>query len=393
MVAERLRARPYLHVGQPVWVRINPLGRTVTEIRLSLLWRYPSPEKMSVGARAGSAQPCRDPEKLCWSCRIFGSADTVGRDSGDLARQDGYRGHVRFEDLLAQGTVEPRRWHLAPLSKPHPSAGQFYLNSRRSPRKMADNDDRPASTWGSVADEQLRPLRGRKFYWRTRNSEPWTEEHPRGAKREHQSENLCKDVELIPAGTVFTGRVRFDNLSEAEYGSLLAALDPRELHRVDEQPDWPWTSTVASVGGGKPFGFGAVNVKVTPELVQSGASRYFGEPVDGPSVAAAVEEFRDEAPPAAFAQWKRVRRVLTYGYVPDDLVWYPAFQGSKGDEDYDKSFEYFARHNGLSQEDGTDHPLGELPDALLPPADQVIKWDPPEAAADGDQEDGEAGRG
>lgn len=392
MVAERLRARPYLHVGQPVWVRTNPVARTVTEIRLSLLWRYQGDS--SVGKRIGkNAQPCQDPKSLCWSCRIFGSADTVARDADDLARQDGYRGHVRFEDLLAEADFDPPRWHLAPLSKPHPSAGQFYLDGRRSIQKKAGNDKRPGSTWGSVADQPERPLRGRKFYWRTRNSDPGAEEHPRGEYRDYgkadgagQSEKMSKWVQLIPAGTVFSGRVWFDNLSEADYGSLLAALDPRVLHEVDEQPDWPWTGTVTSVGGGKPFGFGSVNVEVRPELVQGGETRYLGEPGDVPSPAAAVEEFRDEVPDAVFEQWKRLRRVLTFGYVQDDLVWYPAYKGDKGLEDYDKSYEFFARNNGLELpgSKGGDHPLAALPDSLSPPDEQVIHWTPPVGGGEGE---------
>ena len=37
-IGKRLAARHYLHLGQPVWVRVS--GREVTELRLSRLWRY-----------------------------------------------------------------------------------------------------------------------------------------------------------------------------------------------------------------------------------------------------------------------------------------------------------------------------------------------------------------
>jgi hypothetical protein len=107
-VGERLRARPYLHVGQPVWVETG-LDGTVSELRLSLLWRYQGDQ--AVGERAGEAVPCRKPDELCWSCCVFGSADTTARTVNDLARQDGYRGHVRFEDLL--GRDQLRTGHLA----------------------------------------------------------------------------------------------------------------------------------------------------------------------------------------------------------------------------------------------------------------------------------------
>lgn len=287
-VAKRLRARKHLHRGQPVWVRIDASTRRITEIRLSLLWRYKGDG--TVGERARGAAPCQDPESLCWSCRVFGSADTSGRGKDDLARQDGYRGHVRFDDLLAEQDFEPVTWHLAPLSSPRPGAGQFYLDSSRSAKKLSDKDTRPAANWGSDADRQLRPIRGRKFYWRTASTDPAAESHPRGRFRDgHQSRKLGKEVQLIPAGSVFTGRIRFDNLNVTDYGSLLVALDPRLLAEVDEPGDgFGWDGTVTSVGGGKPFGFGSVNIDVEPELVQTARMRYLGEEGSVPSPEDAV---------------------------------------------------------------------------------------------------------
>ena len=190
-------SRKYLHPGQPVWVRLGEDGREVTEIRLSQLWRYQG--RGSASERGGAAGPCTDPEKLCWSCRVFGSADTEGRGADDLAVQNSYRGHVRVDDLLASGDVEPLRWHLAPLASPRPSAGQFYLDHTAVPpaRQVAEKDTRPAATWGSVADTPgLRPLRGRKFYWRTKD--PAGGSAPRGRFRDHQSDELGRQGRLGP---------------------------------------------------------------------------------------------------------------------------------------------------------------------------------------------------
>ena len=167
-IAERLLARARLHPGQPVWVRLDEGAGQVTEIRLSQLWRYQG--RGTFGERAGQAGPCTDPKRLCWSCRVFGSADTERRGVDDLAVQNSYRGHVRVDDLLAVGDVEPLYWHLAPLASPRPSAGQFYLDHTAVPagKRVARKDTRPAAAWGSEADTPgLRPLRGRKFYWRT----------------------------------------------------------------------------------------------------------------------------------------------------------------------------------------------------------------------------------
>ncbi len=356
-IARRLLARHYLHKGQPVWVRTD--GDAVTEIRLSQLWRYPG--AYPAGERAGEAAPCTDPEKLCWSCRIFGSADTAGRRDDDIAVQRSYRGHVRADDLLATASVEPVAWHLAPLASPRPSAGQFYLDHTAVPerKRRAGKDTAPAATWGSCADDaQPRPIRGRKFYWRT--TDPDKAEDPRGRHR-HQSDTLSRHVVLLPAGTVFTGRVRFDNLSPADYGSLLAALDPRLLGEAGLEG---WDGVVTSVGGGKPFGFGAVSIDVEAERVHTAGGRYLARAQDVPAIPGAVQAFRAGVPHPVSATWAALRNALTFGFIADDLVWYPpGTKGAKGEADFDRSFEFFARTTGLA----LSQKVRDL--VVLPPAD------------------------
>ncbi|HUY47570.1 MAG TPA: hypothetical protein VMV92_17855 [Streptosporangiaceae bacterium] len=384
-IAERLRARRYLHKGQPVWVRLD--GRTVTEIRLSRLWRYRGDHP--VGERAGGAVPCADPEDLCWSCRVFGSADTSGRREDDIARQSSYRGHVRVDDLLTAAPFEPVPWHLAPLAAPKPSAGQFYLDNSAVPqrKRLARKDTKPAARWGSCADEDReRPIRGRKFYWRTKD--PDKGEPPRGAHR-HQADTQSRHVVLVPAGTVFTGRVCFDNLSAEDYGSLLAALDPRLLSRAGLDG---WGEAVTSVGGGKPFGFGAVSIDVQVERVQTAAGRHLGrDGEDVPGVTEAVSAFRAAVPGKVSATWAALRNVLTFGFIQDDLVWYPpGTSGAKGDAGFDRSFEFFGRTTGLELKDKV-RDLVVLPPAAGPAGSQVLDSVAGERTTSHD--DGQHGRG
>lgn len=369
VIAKRLRTRRYLHPGQPVWVRLA--GEAITEIRLSRLWRYQG--DYDAGVRAGAAAPCTDPKRLCWSCRIFGSADTSGRRDDDIARQSSYRGHVRIDDLLATASFEPVRWRLAPLAAPKPGAGQFYLDNTRvaEPRRHADKDTRSAATWGSCADQRAdgrpdpRPIRGRKFYWRT--AAPDQGQHPRGQYR-HQADTMSGDAALIPAGTVFTGRVCFENLSAADYGSLLAALDPRLLAGADPAG---WEEAVTGVGGGKPFGFGSVSIDVRPVTVQTAAMRYLGAAGEIPDVTDAVTEFRAQGTRRAAATWPALRHALTLGFVSDDLVWYPPGQGVKGNPEFDRSFEFFSRTTGLTLSKKV-RDLVVLPDAAQPTAEQEL---------------------
>lgn len=372
-IGRRLLARSCLHVGQPVWVAVK--DGAVSEIRLSLLWRYQGDGP--VGERVGAAKPCTDARSLCWSCRIFGSADTEGRADGELAVQNSYRGHVRIDDLLAEGDVTPVIWDLAPLASPKPSAGQFYLShASGASRRVAEGNTPPTATWGSVGDaEGLRPVRGRKFYWRTSTEVRPERGNQRGKRREHQSETLGRRVALIPAGTEFKGRVTFDNLGSEDYGSLLAALNPRLLANAGEGG---WEDAVISVGGGKPFGFGSVEVVVEKACLQTARSRYLPEPPDDgdpeftpPAQQEAVKQFRAAVPDSVRANWQALRQALAFGFVKDEDVWYPPGGGERDSEEYDKSFEFFALTNGLRLTKET-RPLVLLPDAANGATDQVL---------------------
>jgi hypothetical protein len=169
---------------------------------------------------------------------------------------------------------------------------------------------------------------------------------------------------------VFTGRVRFDNLDAADYGSLLAALNPRLLADPDESA---WAETVTSIGGAKPFGFGAVRIDVEPEWVQTARTRYLGEEDAVTSPAEAVRQFAEAVPLGVRGNWTSLRNALTSGYVPDDLVWYPAVKGEKGSKEFDESFEFFAEASGVKLKN-RDKKLVELPYADQKPGDQVIRW-------------------
>jgi CRISPR-associated protein (TIGR03986 family) len=377
-----------LHKGQPVWVRVA--DNEVTEIRLSLYWRYRGDR--TVGERIRDAKPCTEPDKLCWSCRMFGSADTGGRDETDTVKQHSYRGHVRIDDLLATGPVQEITWQLAPLASPKPSAGQFYLdNSALSGSdRVAKKDTKPAATWGSIADRQrTRSVRGRKFYWRTETkADPDGTAPVRGRHRgEHQSDAMSGTVELIPAGTVFKGRITFDNLDAAEYGSLLTALDPRLLGQAGEAG---WERAVASVGGGKPFGFGSVTIDVKRVQAETSAERYLGEAGQRPETdAEAITAFRDAVPRAVRNTWAALRHVLEFGFIDDAKVWYPPGDGNPGDESYDKSFEFFAHTTGLRLSGDRYRELVVLPDAALPAARQELD----SAAGEHGGQNGQNGQG
>ncbi|HSV64356.1 MAG TPA: TIGR03986 family CRISPR-associated RAMP protein [Mycobacteriales bacterium] len=370
VIACRLRIRPYLRPGQPVWVKVSGTGLDleVTEIRPSCLWRFEG--DYAVAKRIGAAGPCTDPTTLCWSCRIFGSADVGGQHEA-VSVQNAYRGHVRVDDAVADGEPATRTWELAPLATPKPSAGQFYLHHSDRGVTMANKDERPAARWGSATDTTGHPrrIKGRKFYWRT--TDPTGGNHPRGRKRGHHSSEMTRAAQLIEKDATFVARVAFDNLSLADLGSLVAALDPRRLWSASEEN----RDYVISVGGGKPFGFGAVTVTVGLDLVDSARSRYLGETRDGPVAEEllddAVLEFRSAVPFGVRNRWPGLQHLLTLGYVPDELVWYPPGDGAKGEPKYDRGFDFWQKSSGIEMSK-EDRPLTGLPDPAGPPEKQVM---------------------
>ena len=97
VIGRRHYASRRLHEGQPVWVRLDSDGE-IESLRLSMIWRHPG--SVSAGQRVDPGfHACREWESLCPSCQVFGSADTEGKDTPE-ARQNSYRGHVRFSDAV-----------------------------------------------------------------------------------------------------------------------------------------------------------------------------------------------------------------------------------------------------------------------------------------------------
>lgn len=317
----------------------------------------------TVGKRIEDAAPCAGPPLkkpgLCPSCQVFGSAGNDDAVAGRATEQNSYAGHVRFDDAKAVGgTVHEMRYERAPLSTPKPSSGQFYLQSGRF--VGLKSKEQPHSNWGlSEADQgSLRPISGRKFYWRTdsKGTDGGPRPGSRAERRLRHAESQVQEVTVVKAGGQFD-TVSFENLCEAALGSLLASVDPRLL--------WPDDDVASSLGGGKPFGWGAVRADLSDLEIWRGADRYLGRGPAELTVDQAVAAFRDSVKPAAAEErwaddsaWSAIRAALTLGRFGDAEVWYPPGNAQTEDQ-ADKVFEFWAGSSG--QEHGG--PLGRLPHA------------------------------
>lgn len=373
VVGERSLARRTACVGQPLWLLMSESG-AVEQVRLSMIWRQLGSgavgDRIPPGFRADGAldkkafHACWDPENLCPSCRLFGSADTRGVDT-TRAQQRSYQGHVRFGDAVAVAAKTlPVR--LPPMGAPHPGAGQFYLNSTAV---AGDAGEPPLRQWGSAADRgERRHLRGRKFYWHT--SVPNGLVPRRGKARPHHAGNaMAADAVAFKIGSTFTARIVFSDLDRVQLGGLIAALCPNVALGDG--------SSTVHIGGGKPLGYGSCTVTLDPvsSVFGPAVDRYRGiapAPLDEVAQRELVADFvaahRDQR------VWPLLAKVLRRDAVDPDLVWYPPGSGPRGTKPFDEGYEFWKQTAGaeMAKKDGTrrGYPLSPLPD--LGDADQRL---------------------
>ena len=374
-IGRRQLVRPWARPGTVLWVRRK--DGEITDLRPAVLWRHsgqrPAGERVPESLRA-----CRYPRDLCPSCRIFGSVDAQRREEDDKARQCSYAGHVRFTDLVAakcaptDGPVRP----LAPLSSPRSGSGQFYLDNGNSVLPQRDNE--VLREWGGSADSrQPRQLRGRKYYWSTRPAK----QHPRRSdKRKHHSDEMVTSARVFEHQQRFDTTVCFDGLTLPELGGLLAALQPALLLTPASSHRDP--AVCLPIGGGKPFGFGALETRLTLDRIDSAGSRYGEEEPPDVTIEQAVEQFRTSIPEGIRdTVWPALSAVLTLDHVDPDHVWYPPgaswneHHTGRPDalESFDRGYEFWKTSRGQRMRKEPDRPLVPLPDAAAGADQQYLK--------------------
>ncbi|WP_033326359.1 TIGR03986 family type III CRISPR-associated RAMP protein [Streptomyces yerevanensis] len=338
LLGRRIAARRRLYAEQVVWVLPEVTGGAlvVKDVALAVVWRHAGGVDKARQRVPAHALACTDPQYLCPSCRVFGSADTETEGGRGRAEQNAYRGHVRFGDAVPREAYEPRQEWLPPMSAPKPGAGQFYLNRDQGSegRTSVGENARPLREWGSEGDGKgRRGLRGRKQYWLTGTpgDRPYFRAGAAKPRVFHEDlyepdNRMLAQAESVPAGAVFTTRVHFENLTAADLGGLLCALDPALLLHPydDENADGGRAEYGWAVGGGRPLGFGTVTSRVTVAALDDAVSRYLGETAPPLGVADAVAAFRRTASRELKDIWKRqLTKVLRLDWAPPHQVWYP----------------------------------------------------------------------
>ena len=345
-----------LEPGSVIWVKVRD-GK-VTAIKLSQFWRERSEE--CLGDRIPKeTHPCSgDNLRLCPSCSVFGSADTLNdKADTDERRREGdqrsYAAHVRFGSAVGVD-LQGDEVTLAPLGQPHLGAGLTYLEPTPPEAAPASRDER-WSRWDSDG-KQKRQLRGRKFYW---HSDPERQldhlQHTQGVgdvpgrhlKREHHSADMCTKAQLVTGGT-FRQTITFDGLDRFGVASLLAALQPGRLLGDGE--------FALHLGRGKPLGLGSVTAEITAARITTVAARYGDK---GDKAETPLEKFVID--PAEVrtrcgdldAVHEGARKVLRLDGLGENWwkVTYPTREAWQqfGSKEFDESFTFFKDFGGPAQ--------------------------------------------
>lgn len=179
----------------------------------------------------------------------------------------GYASRVSFEnaDLTPGQTDFFAQTEQRALLEPKPTAFQMYL-TQTSPDLKKYRHYNSEDLEGNANFT----LRGRKFYWLKETVDPYV-----APDRFQKSFSTLKPVK---AGTRFQGRIRFENLSEAELGLLIYSLKLDDTH----DPESDGYITYESIGQGKPYGFGRVHVGIDALTLLDMQSRYVDDSGSAP---------------------------------------------------------------------------------------------------------------
>lgn len=219
--------------------------------------------------------PCQDHNNLCPCCRLFGWVPPEGGEATE--RTTALKGFLHFSTARWVGDSPKTQWvTLQPLGQPYPSCWQFYLNCRNIGENAGYNDSNAT-------------IRGRKFYWHKPNvttkqpqgmgniNSVWDQ---RGGDGKPVADDQNKTVELLlPKNdegkeATFEFTVDFENLSDADLGLLLIALQPNLIGEQTLRQSGFSVELYHHFGMGKPLGLGSAKVEICSLTIYDNAKRY-----------------------------------------------------------------------------------------------------------------------
>lgn len=197
----------------------------------------------TIGKLAGEFAPCKNTNKICPSCALFG---TIGEDITSAAASK-----LRFADLLPEKMQENAKSYydniitLQTLGGPKLGNVAFYLKKP---------DDANFWTYDYYIDKNgdvcIKPgeLRGRKYYWHHQNFN-YTE----GV----EATNLNKTIRPVKSGVTFKGKIFFEDISEKQLQELVWIVNGGNTDSTEKE------DICYKLGAAKPLGLGSVKCSVS----------------------------------------------------------------------------------------------------------------------------------
>lgn len=185
--------------------------------------------------------PCKDREKLCPACRLFGMLKAGGNAFSVASR-------IRISDASVKAG-QNRNYYEEPivlkeLSSPKMGNVEFYL-------------ERPGNAcfWtydyycmdGNVIKAYAPVINGRKFYW---HHPDFNLNNAKALNDEETERNMT--VRPLKPGIEFEGKLFFDNISKEELDRLIFLLNCGENGAISDRKHG------YKLGGAKPLGLGSI---------------------------------------------------------------------------------------------------------------------------------------
>ena len=212
-----------------------------------------------------------------------------------FGRKECWGSRVSFEDArLVEGGREMEAQYRVPLMQPNPTSFQLYLHQTKGQYPQH---------WDAAKE-----IRGYKLYWHKDISYEWKD------STDKPNTNLTHKIAPLAKGAVFSGAIKFHDLSDVELGALLQVFNIA-----------PERDIAFKIGQGKSLGLGSI--KITAKLELDRPDKYqtlFGQ--DG------WQPLGDQADPAPYLaafsdamaphsdSYKRVMQELTEMLAWDNLA-------------------------------------------------------------------------
>ena len=153
-----------------------------------------------------------------------------------FGRKECWGSRVTFDDArLVEGGREMEPQYRVPLMQPNPTSFQLYLHQMKG---------QYPHHWDAAKE-----IRGYKLYWHKVITHEWED------RSDKPNTNLTHKIAPLAKGAVFSGAIRFHDLSDVELGALLQVFNIA-----------PEREIAFKIGQGKSLGLGSIKITAKLEL-------------------------------------------------------------------------------------------------------------------------------